>query len=126
MLRGMSKNLISQNYQIISCLPVKLLFQSLYLEPAFLSLTYLALANLESRFIVKSQLVFTLLMLDYRWLHNPPIDLRTVTPNWYFHGTGLNVTIETLLLQGSTWAITCIINKFYLSESTYSRWIVFA
>ena len=54
----------------------------------FLSVAYLTVANLARLGIsVHCQVsVFSqapLLVLDYRWSHNPPTYQRTVTPNWY-------------------------------------------
>ena len=67
-------------------------FLLLYLKSSFfypqLTFRYLIQPDLEFRFIVRSQLgpVFSqapLLVLDYRWSHNPPTYRRTVTTNWY-------------------------------------------
>ena len=44
----------------------------------WLTLCFLISPDLESRLIVRSPL----LVLDYRWSHNPPTYRRTVTPNW--------------------------------------------
>ena len=67
-------------------------FLLLYLKSSFfypqLTFRYLIQPDLEFRFIVRSHLgpVFSqapLLVLDYRWSHNPPTHQRTVTPNRY-------------------------------------------
>ena len=50
-------------------------------------------SQLEYWLIVRSQLgpsIFSqvpLLVLDYRWSHNPPTNWRTVMPNWYWAHT---------------------------------------
>ena len=54
----------------------------------FLSVAYLTVAHLPRLGISVHcyVLVFSqapLLVLDYRWLHNPPTYQRIVTPNWY-------------------------------------------
>ena len=62
----------------------------------------------------------TLLLLDYRWSHNPPTNWRTVTPNWYWA-----LTVPKFNLQNS-WIIDASYYKLHspycLFSNRFEQW----
>ena len=75
-----------------------------------LTLRQLIQADLESRFIVRSQLGSSIQLgsypiADYRWSHNPPTYRRTVSPSWYRTHTVPNFDLQCSWIK-SAWHYT--------------------
>ena len=96
------------------------IFSLIFLESRFLSVAHPTVANLSwlglgSLVGLSSAPVFShvpLLLLDYRWSHNPPTYWRTVIPSWYWthtNNSALNKTSALNSWQNMSINVSCIL-----------------